>query len=121
MHVLLCTAGDEAVLQATRNLGQYVAHVIGNPQLVLKLADPAKAHHAESGFLDALLSVYGPTLTKGNPVSGAVLQRMNEDTAKQASVEQVQHENWSRAMTRDYSDILAGTVFDELDKLVNVL
>ena len=76
-------AGAEAELQAIRNVGLYILHVIGNPNLKADLVDPqnVKKKGNGSGFADALVALYAAT--NGNTALGAAtLQMMAENKAQ---------------------------------------
>jgi hypothetical protein len=129
LHSLLETAaGPEALLQATRNLGLYIIHVIGNPNIKAELADPEKAKQTSHGFGfgDALMALYGATNGR-TPLGAAAVQMMADDKARsemvtqeQQAMAQKQQATWQAMVARDYSDLLNGSVFDSLDKLIAV-
>jgi hypothetical protein len=118
MNFIFCTEGEEAELQATRNLGQFILHVIGNPSLKAELADPTKAGHGgNSGFGDAIVAMYGAT--HGNTPMGAMAMQMAVDNkAQNAMAAQEQQATWQSMLSSDYSSLLDGSVFDGLDKIV---
>jgi hypothetical protein len=121
MQMLDANVGEEAELQATKNLGLFVLHVIGNTNVKAELADPSKAAHhgGDSGFGDAIVAMYGAT--HGNtPVGAMAIQLVEESKAQNAMAAQQQEATWQTMLARDYSSLLDGSVFDGLDKLVEI-
>jgi hypothetical protein len=57
MDLLMCSAGEKAELTVTKNLGQYIIHVIDNSSIKTELADPSKAKGPSSGWLTALVTM----------------------------------------------------------------
>jgi hypothetical protein len=121
MQWLYGIAGAEAGLQATHNLGQFLLHVIGNPNLKAQLVDPKKIKHGGSGFGfgDALVALYGVTNGR-TPLGAAAVQMIADDKAKNEMVAEQQQATWQGMLARDYSDLLNGSVFESLDKLIAV-
>jgi hypothetical protein len=116
MQFLFCTEGEEAELQATRNLAVFVLHVIGKPNLKAELADPKKASRG-SGLGDALVAFYGAT--NGRTALGeAAMQTMADNKTKSEIAAEQQQATWQVMLAKDYSGLLDGSVFDGLDKLV---
>jgi hypothetical protein len=130
MTFLQYAEGEEAGLQATRNLGQFILHVIGNPNIKADLADPGKVGPDKvgrgSGFGDALIALYGATNGR-TPLGAGAIQMMADNKARsemvaqeQQAMAQKQQATWQAMVGRDYSDLLNGSVFESLDKLIAV-
>ena len=105
-------AGEGAILQSTRNLGLYILHVIGNPNIKAELADPEKAKKTSNGFGfgDALVALYGATNGR-TPLGAAAVQMMADNKATSEAAAQKQQVTWQAMLARDYSDLLNGSVF----------
>lgn len=118
MHFIFCTEGEEAELLATRNLGLFVVHVIGNPKLKTELADPQKASHGGgSGWGDAIVAMYGATHGT-TPLGATAMQMATENKARSEAATQEQQATWQTMLARDYSSLMDGSVFEGLDKLI---
>jgi hypothetical protein len=118
---MVLEAGEGAILQSTRNLGLYILHVIGNPNIKAELADPEKAKKTSHGFGfgDALVALYGATNGR-TPLGAAAVQMMADNKAKSEAAAQEQQATWQAMLVRGYSDLLNGSVFESLDKLIAV-
>jgi tetratricopeptide (TPR) repeat protein len=77
MLLLGCTAGYDAQMRATHNLGQYIVHVIGKKDLQTELVDPSKKPSDYSWILGAMTAFYGGAAIKtGN---AAIAEAMTGD------------------------------------------
>jgi hypothetical protein len=123
MQLLECSAGYPAEFAATRALGLYVKHVIGNDQLKAKLADPAKARSStESGWTSALVALYGAMETRqGHPELASMvnqaLAEQREADAKNAETEQ----QTMKMLQKDFLEFTEREDFKQIETLLGVV
>jgi len=122
MLLLGCTAGSEAQMRATRNLGQYVVHVIGKKDLHVELVDPSKKPSNYGWMLGAMTAFYGGLASQtGNtalPDANANLQQMmSTEQAKGDTIREYQMETAS-ALLDDQTAFLSDDSFANLESLL---
>jgi hypothetical protein len=120
MNMLFCTAGQKAEMTVTRNLGQYIIHVIGNKNIKAELADPSKAKGPSSGWLTGLL-VAGASMSSNPGLRDAAVQGLQADQAQQAANFQAQQAAWESFTTRDTFNFVEADAFTGLEELLGVL
>jgi tetratricopeptide (TPR) repeat protein len=126
MHYLHCLAGADAQETATRNLGKFVVHVIGGPNIKQDLVTPDKAHTFGDTLTMGLLAVYGGMATaRGDTqavqLSSEASQLLATDAANKQAVLSEQQAAWYSMMTTQAFAFLEGTDFAGLEKLVGAL
>ena len=120
MNILYCTAGEKAELIVTRNLGQYVLHVIGGNNVKAELADPAKAKGPSRGWLTGLL-VAGASMSSNPGLRDAAVQGLQADQAQREANFQAQQVAWESFTTRDTFNLVEADAFTGLEQLLGVL
>jgi hypothetical protein len=125
MLLLGCTAGYEAQMRATRNLGQYVVHVIGRKDLSAELVDPSKKPSNYGWMLGAMTAFYGGVASQtGNTAladANANLQQMiSTEQAKGDAIRQQQMQTAS-ALLDDQTAFLSDDSFANLESLLGLL
>jgi hypothetical protein len=121
MNILYCTVGEKAELTVTRNLGQYILHVIGgNNSIKAELAEPSKAKGPSSGWVTGLLMVGAMTSTDPSLRTAAV-EGLQADQAQQAATLQAQQAAWESFTTRDTFSFVEADAFTGLEQLLGVL
>ena len=118
--------GPEALLRASRNLGSYILHVMGNPNIKAELVDPQQVQKASNRggvnnfLIDAIVGMYAAA--QGNsPLGAMAVQMVTEDRANIAQKQREQQTTWQTMLARDYLSLMDGNVFDGLDKLIESL
>jgi hypothetical protein len=125
MLLLGCTAGYEAQMRATWNLGQYVVHVIGKKDLSAELVDPSKKPSNYGWMLGAMTTFYGGLASQtGNTAladANANLQQMiSTEQAKGDAIRQNQIQTAS-ALLDDQTAFLSDDLFANLESLLGLL
>ena len=121
MNILYCTVGEKAELTVTRNLGQYILHVIGdNNGIKTELADPSKAKGPSSGWVAGLLMMGAMTSTDPS-LRTATVEGLQADQAQQAATLQAQQTAWESFTTRDAFSFVEADAFTGLEELLGVL
>lgn len=120
MNIVYCSAGEKAEMTVTRNLGQYIIHVIGKSSIKADLADPSKAAGAPSGLLTGLLMA-GVSMSSNPGVRDAGIQGLETDHAQQVANYQAQQVAWNAFANQDTFDFIEADAFTELEELLGVL
>jgi hypothetical protein len=120
MNILYCTVGEKAELTVTRNLGQYILHVLGGTDVTADLADPSKAKGPSSGWLTGLL-VAGASMSSNPGLKDAAVQGLQADQAQQIANYQAQQAAWGSFTTQDTFNFLEADAFTGLEQLLGVL
>jgi hypothetical protein len=122
MNILFCSAGEKAVLTVTRNMGQYVLHVIGGTNTIkAELVDPSKAKGPSSGWLTGLLMM-GASMSSNAALSSMAIQGLQADQAQQMATYQAQQAAWdSFSSARDSFNFVEADAFSGLEQLLGVL
>lgn len=124
IQTLFCTAGEKAELTATRNLGQYVVHVISNKNIKAELADPAKTKGPSGGLDTAALILSGALAASGgnSALNQMAMQGLQAQQAQQMATYQAQQAAWeSFAAARDTFNFVEADAFTGLEQLLGVL
>lgn len=125
MLLLGCTAGYEAQMRATRNLGQFIVHVIGKDDLHVELVDPSTKPSDYSWMLGAVTAFYaGVAAQTGNAAlaeaNANLIQMMNSEQAKGTATQQQQIQTWF-SLLDDQTAFLSESSFDDLESLLGLL
>ena len=125
MLLLGCTAGSEAQMRATRNLGQYVVHVIGKKNLLVELVDPSKKPSNYGWMLGAMTAFYGGVASQtGNTAladaNANLHQMISTEQAKGDATRQYQLQTAS-ALLDDQTTFLSDDSFANLESLLGLL
>ena len=120
MNILYCTSGEKAEMTVTRNLGQYVLHVIGNKSIKTDLADHSKAAGAPNGLLTGLL-IAGASMSSNPSLRDEAIEGLQADQAQQTANFQAQQAAWDSFTTQDTFDFIETDAFTGLEELLGVL
>lgn len=121
---LFCTVGERAELTATRNLGQYIVHVIRKKDLATEFVDPSKTRGTSSGWTTAALMLGGALSEMGqsSPLNQMAMQGLQAQQAQQISTLQAQEAAWANfAAARDTFNFVEADAFTGLELLLGVL
>jgi len=124
IQTLFCTAGEIAELTATRNLGQYIVHLVDNKNLKAELGDPAKAKGPSSGWTTAGLVIGGALAAKdaSSPVNQMLIQNLQAQQAQQMATYQAQQSAWeSFAASGNTFNFVEADAFSGLEQLLGIL
>jgi len=120
MNILYCTAGEKAELTVTRNLGEYILHVIGNNSIKTDLADPSKAKGAPNGLLTGLLTA-GVSMSANPAVRDAGIQGLATDQAQQNANYQAQQVAFGSFANQETFNFVEADAYTGLEELLGVL
>jgi len=124
MNILYCSAGQQAELTATKNLGQYILHVIGGNSVKADLLDPNKVKGGSSGWTTAALMLGGALTAMGgsSPLNQMAMQGLQVQQAQQMATYQAQQAAWeSFSAARDTFNFVEADAFSGLEQLLGVL
>jgi hypothetical protein len=121
MNILMCSVGETAELTATRNLGQYIIHVIGGDKITAVLADPGKARGASSSWFTGILMASLMASPQGT-LQQMAIQGLKADQTQRAAISQAQQRAQdSFVNVTDTFDLIDANAFEGVEKLLGVL
>jgi hypothetical protein len=122
MNILLCSVGEQAQLTATRNLGQYVLHVLNNNLIATAgLVDPGKVQGPSGGWLTGLLMA-GASMSSNSALSSMAIQGLQANQAQEVASFQAQQVAWeSFTAARETFNFVEADAFTGLEQLLGVL
>jgi tetratricopeptide (TPR) repeat protein len=125
MLLLGCTAGYEAQMRATRNLGQYVVHVIGKKDLHVELVDPSKKPSNYGWMFGAMTAFYsGLASQTGNTAladANANLQQMLSTEQSKGEVTRQYQLQTASELLDEQTAFLSDDLFVQLESLLDLL
>lgn len=124
MNILYCTAGEKAEMTVTRNLGQYVLHVIGKSKVNSQLADPSTAAGPPSGWATGLLMLSG-SMGQQTPLQSAAtsmaIENLQAQQAQETARLQAEQATWDSITTQETFTFVEADAFTGLEQLLGVL
>jgi hypothetical protein len=126
MTFLFCMDGESATRTATRNLGQYILHVISNDHVKSELLNP-EVHSGGIGGAIAMAVVVsagvgaleGPA--QGRTTAGGLITAIQADAAQRNALEQSKYASWQTILLDQSFAFGDREVFLEIEKLVGLL
>lgn len=124
MNILFCSAGEKAEVTVTRNLGQFILHVIGSSVTVnADLADPSKIKgpSGSNGWVTGIL-IAGASMSSNTALGSMAIQGLQANQAQLMANEDVQQAAWDNFVAaRDAFIFVEADSFTGLEELLGVV
>jgi hypothetical protein len=120
MQYMDCVAGQPAGKRATRNIGAYLAHVIGRPDVKVAL-DEEKDRGGTSTFEAVMLGAVAGSLGATGNVAGQqmVLQAADSEIAANVKMAEQQSKQWASVLSLQMQALDVG-IFKDLEQMLNL-
>jgi hypothetical protein len=120
--------GEGPFLRATRNIGQYITHLLPQGQVKSELADPSRQHGTGSGAgmtaLTAITAV-GIGVLQGQDEgrnTAQILSNASEASlAQREAASQQQSNSWRKIITEQPFTFDQGAAFSSIERLLGLL